>query len=301
MSGPGQQVLRWLTDVYESGRPLVLLFDFDGTLVPIAEHALPASPNGAPARNGHAGPLVASGGRLAPGTRQVLADLARQENLFVGVVSSRSLADLKGQVGIPDLYYAGCCGLELDLLGILVTPPQAEAGQELLGELERRLAGAAKDFPGARVERKPLALTVHYGGVEPGRAPAFQSAVREALKPFADRTQVWEMRQAFELIPALGASKATALQQIVEDASRDGLPFYAGDQANDAEALALAAELGGLAVGVGPNAPEAAGCRLDSPRNLVQVFQRFVNAVAARGTRPAAKTGSPAPGGDRDD
>lgn len=259
MSGPGQQVLQWLTDRYQSGRPLLLLFDFDGTLVPLAEH-----PNKV---------------RLSPSTREALTELARLPNIFVGIISGRGLADVREKVDLVDIYYAGCGGLELDLLGIQVEPPEMEAGCELLDNLQSELGPLLENFPNAWVERKPLGLTVHYRKLADDQSPAFQEQVRAVLVPYGDRVKVWEVASAFEVVPAFGAGKAAALQRISEDAARDAIPFYAGDEANDTEALQLAADLGGLAVGVGPNAPPSAQVFLESPRALVQVLHRFIDEV----------------------
>lgn len=271
MSGPGREVLRWLTDRYRAGRPLVLLFDFDGTLVPIVEHPKDV--------------------RVAPATRQALAELAEQENLFVGVVSSRALADVKEQIGLPDLYYAGSGGLELDLLGIQVVPPYADVSQEMLDEIRERVLPITETTPGGWVERKPFGLTIHYREVAPESKAHFQETVRPILNEWADQLQIWEVAEAFELVPALGVSKATAVERIVEDAARDAVPFYAGDQANDADALTLVRDLGGLAVGIGPNAPVAAEVGLDAPRVLVQVIQRFVETILADEALKAESSG----------
>ena len=46
------------------------------------------------------------------------------------------------------------------------------------------------------------------------------------------------------------------------------LPLYAGDDANDADALIAAADLGGIAIGIGPRAPSLARYRLPDAWSL---------------------------------
>lgn len=259
MSGPAAIVYQWLTEAYRGGRPLALLFDFDGTLVPLADH---------PSR-----------ARLGSAARDALTELSRSPNIFVGVISGRSLEDLKQAVGLPELYYSGSGGLELDLLGLQVVPPDVESGQQLLEETYRRLAPTVARAAGAWIEQKPLGLTVHYRDVPPGEAAGLRDELDAALDD--DRLKVWRVNKAVEVIPAFGWSKATAVSKIVEDAARDALPFYAGDEANDVEALELVRDMGGLAVGVGERPPRPAQMALESPRALVQVLHKFAGQIAA--------------------
>lgn len=75
-----------------AGRELLLLFDFDGTLSPTV-----ARPEQA---------------RLPASTRRVLAELAAA-GCRVGVLSGRSLTDLRARIDIPGVWLAGSGGLEL--------------------------------------------------------------------------------------------------------------------------------------------------------------------------------------------
>src|SRR5262245_48483918 len=97
--------LDYLLSAHRAGRHLILLFDYDGALVPIVEH-----------------PQLA---RLAPRTRLLLKQLARQPRVSVGVLSGRKLDDLQEMVALPGLYYAGTNGLELELRGVRVTSVEA--------------------------------------------------------------------------------------------------------------------------------------------------------------------------------
>src|SRR5689334_18899125 len=86
-----------LVNGYRLGQRLVLLFDYDGTLVPIAPH-----------------PELAVLDRRG---RRLLSSLARLPRVSVGVISGRALDDLESMVGLEDVYYAGVTGLEVELAG----------------------------------------------------------------------------------------------------------------------------------------------------------------------------------------
>ena len=73
----------------------MLLFDYDGTLVPIVEH-----------------PSMAV---LRTETRYRLEQLALTPSISIGVLSGRAIDDLRDRVGVEGAYYAGTSGLELSL------------------------------------------------------------------------------------------------------------------------------------------------------------------------------------------
>jgi len=110
---------------YRGGTALVLLFDYDGTLAPLAAH-----------------PTLA---RVPTGTRRALATLARRPRVTVGVVSSRGLADVERMLGLPGLVYAGSGGLELEIRGRSGVAPGADHLAGFAGTKPVRIGNAAFD------------------------------------------------------------------------------------------------------------------------------------------------------------
>ncbi|HZT79377.1 MAG TPA: trehalose-phosphatase [Gemmataceae bacterium] len=256
-----------LLSAYRAGWRLALLFDYDGTLTPVVGH-----------------PDLA---RLAPATRRLLRRLARLPRAAVGVLSGRGLDDLRGKVGLPGLYYAGVCGLELDLRGRRLTHPGAEACRPLLRAAADGLKNVAASFPGAWVEDKGLGLTLHYRAVECGRRPELLARACRVTAEHAGRLRVVEGPLAWEVTPAVGWDKGSALRQVVAAVGEPVFPVYAGDGANDAEALAAAAALGGLALGVGPAAPPCVRLRVPDPAALAGFLARLAAALADPASAPA--------------
>jgi trehalose-phosphatase len=240
---------------------LVLAFDYDGTLVPIAPR-----------------PELAA---LPPSVWALLGALAARPRMAVAVLSGRGIDDLKAMVGLPGLLYAGTSGLELDLRDERPVAEGAELARAPLAEAARRLEEAAARCPGAWVERKPLGAALHYRQAPEAEVPALLAAARRALEPFAGGLWVLDAPRALEVTPALGWTKGTALKRIVAAASgAGGALLYAGDEANDADALEAAVELGGLAIGVGERAPEAARHRLPDPPALWSVLEDILRRLA---------------------
>jgi CheY-like chemotaxis protein len=103
--------------------------------------------------------------------------------------------------------------------------------------------------------------------------------------------------------PADGWDKGIAVRAMLDHLGTDPFPVYAGDAADDVEALAAVEAWGGLGVGVGPSAP-ARAARMESPAELLGTLGRFgralcavVEARRAGGWRPAAPEGPPAAAG----
>ncbi len=256
------EALERLVNAYRNGDKLVLVFDYDGTLAPLEEH-----------------PRLAE---LPIGTRELLKQLAQLPRIFVGILSGRGLNDLKGMVGVADFFYAGNSGQELDLQGVRVTAPQAEKSRLQVAGLAAKLNEVAARYPGAWVENKGLGLTLHYRKVEWLRFLPLRQETRRAVKSQAGSFRLVNGPMAFEMTPAHSWNKGTALRKIVDHVNHIGgkvVPVYAGDEANDNDAMAAAAALGGIALGIGPSAPATAPYHLDSPSDLVGFLSKLLEVL----------------------
>jgi trehalose-phosphatase len=197
------------------GRPLMLLLDIDGTLSPIAPR-----------------PDVAV---VPPATQRVLRELARQEDLYVAVISGRSVQDARRLVGVPELWTVGNHGFE-------VAPPNAPPSvrDDVLAFADRvRAAGVraialGETVPGVVVEDKRWTLSVHYRLADPAAIPALADRVHEIAREFG--LVVTHGKKIFELRPPIRIDKGSAalalageLGALREDASL----LAAGDDRTD--------------------------------------------------------------------
>jgi trehalose-phosphatase len=224
-------ILGRLCRVVHSGRPLALLFDYDGTLAPIRPKPTEAI--------------------LPPAIHRALKRLSANPSVSLGVLSGRALDDLRATVEIDDLYYAGTSGLEIDLRGKVLKPPGVNAARAPLDQIAGRLADVAAMFPGAWLEQKPLGLTLHYRAIAERQIPRLRVEAAEAIVPWASRLRIEDVTLGLEVVPEVGWDKGTAVRAILEELDTDVFPVYAGDSANDLPALAAVDEAGGLSIGVG--------------------------------------------------
>jgi trehalose-phosphatase len=270
-NSPQRKILADLDAAYRHGRTLILLFDYDGTLAPIAGH-----------------PRLA---RLPSGTRSSLERLARYPRVRVGVLSGRAIDDLHTMVGLRNVYYVGTSGLELHLGARQLTHPCAAEMQAVVEEMVRKLEPLIADYQRAWIEWKRLGCTVHYRDVVEHRQDELRRRLQAAAASFGCGLRCVAGPRAVEIVPASAWTKGTAVNMIL-GAEKDAncFPLYAGDSDNDTEALEATGLVGGISVGVGPCAPPAQ-YRLPDPAALASLLVRLADHLdpATRPTRRSAE------------
>jgi trehalose 6-phosphate phosphatase len=248
-----------LIAAYHSGEKLLLLFDYDGTLTPIVEHPWQA--------------------KLAPHTRELLAELAELPHVQVGVLSGRRLDELEPLVGLPQLFYCGLSGIEMRLDGNLIVHPSARDSVQMIDEITRRLSAIERVYPGAWVEHKRYGFTVHYRGVDAALIPEVQTRIHGFLESWSEKLRIVEAPSAVEVLVGGTWTKGDAVRRMLEKVGEPTFAFYAGDSANDREAVEVVTAQGGIAVGIGPLAPDAVTAHADDPETLLHWFEALLHAI----------------------
>lgn len=236
---------------------LMVLSDYDGTLTPIA-----ATPRQAV---------------LSSDTRALLRRLSRVPGICVGVVSGRSLHEVKQCVGLPTLLYAGNHGLELQGPGVSFVHPKAKAARASLRGLAVRLQRALRDVvPGAWVEWKGLTFSVHWRAVRRSAQPLFYALVARELQESRQRgrIRVTHGKRVVEVRPPVEWGKGEAVEwlwrrlPVPRQAPRPWV-IYLGDDHTDEGAFRMTNRLGGISIVVGsPRHQTAATYGLRSPRHV---------------------------------
>lgn len=254
--------LKQLASAYRSGKKLALLFDYDGTLAPIVIH-----------------PALA---QCPPATLELLGRFADMPRVLVGIISSRELVDLQTMVNLPKLIYAGTSGLELEINGVVTIHPAANQHRSTLRQAAKSLVAVVERFAGGWIELKRFAMTIHYRNVNRDDTPFLKHSVISALTEFGQSLTIVDASMALEVYPAIGWSKGDSLRQILNLLPEPAVPFYAGNDTNDAEALQFAEELGGIAVGIGPSAPAAAPHHLADTESLVDLLNSLHSSLVGK-------------------
>jgi len=248
-----------LFDVIKSSSGLLLLFDFDGTLVDIAPTPDRIQPS--------------------PDLKLLLRQLVERPLTNVAILSGRSLMELQEYIpaSIP-VAFAGCHGCELQMPG--------EVEQSILDDedIQHDLDDFAvsleelSDWPGIFVEHKGCAVAMHY-------RLADHTTIEHAQEEFYSRAEVLanyeemeiiEGKAVLELRPS-GMNKGIAVQFMVENylPTLDALTVYFGDDTTDVDGFDSLPD-NSVKVSIGTKIADKADYMLDSPSQLVELVRKLL-------------------------
>jgi len=243
----------------KEAKHVIVLTDYDGTLTPIVER-----------------PELA---HLSEDTRKVLRSLANQKQFTVGVMSGRSLSDLKDKVRVSNVVYAGNHGMEMEGPGLRYVNPAAEELSPVLKLIHLVLSRALGAIPGVLVEDKGLTLSVHYRMAAPERVAEVKGAVEQAVgtAQAAGKVRLTAGKMVYEIRPAVEWDKGKALKLLIEKYGRrdkTAAVVYLGDDRTDEDAFKAVEEYGnGVSVFVGEEkAGSFARYFLRSPAEVISLL-----------------------------
>jgi trehalose-phosphatase len=265
-------MIDWVVSVhtaYLAGRPIVCLFDYDGTLSPIVSH-----------------PSLAV---LSKTVQEDLRQLAGVEGVSVGVISGRALADVRQMVGLEGLLYAGSSGAEIDLWGTRLNSLVTPEARALLETAVREIRATLPNFPGVWIEEKPAGFTVHYRGAAPAVAVRFHDNFRWLIARFRDLRSLW-VCEAYEVSLADAWDKGTAVEFILAKLP-NVFPVYVGDSENDRPGMIAVQSVGGVTVAVGESAPSCATYRHQTTDEFHGELSRL-RELLTRGSQSTATEGA---------
>jgi len=243
---------------------LLLLSDYDGTLTPIVGRPEEAV--------------------LSPGVREKLRALARKPSASVGIISGRSLSELKGMVAIEGIYYAGNHGLEIAGPGLKYVHPQAEAARATMQKLAAQLAEALENIDGVIIQEKGLSVSVHYRLAKPENEDAVTSAVKRVTAPHVDKGEirVYPMKKVWEIRPPVNWDKGKAVEFIGSEIKANFklprlLTIYLGDDTTDEDAFKVLCRPEGWSIFVGEaNPSSSADYFLSSTAEVGEFLSRLI-------------------------
>ena len=242
-----------INQLLSDAQQVLLALDFDGTLSPIVDR-----------------PELAL---LPIETKESLTRLNYMEKYIVGVISARSLEDVRAKVGIDGLIYAGNHGLEIDGRGMGFLHPAAVQLKESVNQTFLQLRQVLENLTGVTVEHKGLSLTVHYRLSPDNLVGQVKEAVYAAVDPFlASGTLVLSRgKMAIEIRPQVTWGKGETIHEIQTAFPQASLPVYFGDDLPDEDGFTAVQAAGGFGVFVGPaGAATTAIYRVDSPREVAE-------------------------------
>ena len=245
-------------------RQILFLSDFDGTLAPIAEKP----------------ELV----QMPEKIRQILEDLSKSRDVKVGIISGRSLTDLKDKVNIDSVIYSVNHGFEIEGPGLSFVNPAAMEAAPLFKSIRQILSATLNTIRGVRIEDKGITLSIHYRQVDENRVKDVRYLVERAISsPLSlGMLKVTSGKKVYEVRPAVDWDKGKAIRFLMKrygkGGRRSGLaPIYLGDDTTDEDGFRIIEKYGnGLSIYVGEYKPvSAARYYLRSPEEVYLFLVRL--------------------------
>lgn len=215
--------IKIINELLQRKENVILLTDFDGTLTPIRKH-----------------PDLAV---LSEEIRQILIKFSHDKTIFLGIITGRSLKQIKKLVNIQDLLYVANHGIELSGAGIQYTCPEAKKARSTLWHIYLKLLKSLRNIKGIYVEDKGLSVSLHYRAVKKiDDANKVSRTLHAITKPFLERNMILlsEGKMVYEIRPPVKRNKASAIQWLLThyfplEFRENALLIYLGDDKADIE------------------------------------------------------------------
>ncbi|OGE18798.1 trehalose-phosphatase [Candidatus Daviesbacteria bacterium RIFCSPHIGHO2_02_FULL_41_10] len=254
------QNLRKITALLENDKPKLLLFDFDGTLAPIAK-----SPREA---------------KLSPKTKSLLQQLSAKKDVYLAIVSGRRLDDIKARIGLSNIIYGGNHGLEGEILGEKYSFPIPNKMFRDLRTIKDQLDKLATKFNGVLVEDKGLTLSFHYRLAEEKLIAEITSLINEVLQPFVTNQSVSVMvgKKVTDISPNVNWNKgcfaSLIIDRITERIKTSPVVIIIGDDKTDENVFRMFDK--GISIRVGTSSRSKAKYKLRDTQEVFE-FLKYIN------------------------
>lgn len=238
---------------------ILLLLDYDGTIVPIQKT-----------------PDLAN---LSNSMRKLLISLLSQPNLVTGIVSGRSMKDIKEKVGIPYISYIANHGFEIQSGKFKWQHKILDEIVPINRKLIMLLKQAFRNAEGVIIEDKGITISIHYRNLKGMYIYDLKSIVKKIVIPYSSIIKVSGGKKVIEIKPRINWHKGKAIIELMKLLGLKNSPliFYFGDDKTDEYAFrTLAANC--ITVFVGNNRQTNANYYLNDPKE-VEIFLRKLNKI----------------------
>jgi trehalose-phosphatase len=217
---------------------ILLLSDYDGTLTPIVDRPQDAV--------------------LSNSMKTKLRTLVNHASFSIGIISGRSLREIKDMVGIEGIHYAGNHGLEIDGPSLSYINPQAQKAQMKVKDIAHQLIETLGDIDGVIIEDKHFSLSVHYRLVEKRYVQQVVDIFQQITSPEVDNgnIRISYGKKVLEVRPPVDWHKGKAAETIIKEiehptSSKVKVIIYLGDDSTDEDAFKTIRRLYGWSIFVG--------------------------------------------------
>jgi trehalose-phosphatase len=253
----------------QQAQTLFLFLDYDGTLTPIVSR-----------------PELA----LCPiEVKRHLEKMRDLPNVYLAIISGRSLEDLREKVGVSDIIYAGNHGLEIENRDGRRKKMLSSVRTRELKRISRNVHNSLKQIPEIFFEEKGPILSVHYRNVPQKFFARISQVLNEELQKWRGRWKMASGKMVFEIRPDVDFHKGKAVKEILKTVPSPGLlAIYLGDDQTDEDAFRVLKGQG-VSVLIGPSGfPSEADFFLRDPIEVQEFLFRCQEVRRAGSESPSA-------------
>ena len=240
----------------QSAERVFLFLDYDGTLVPIKPQ-----------------PELAV---FPVSTRKLIKKLSNLPNVYLALVTGRSLKEIKKIIDVEGIIYIGNHGLEIEYEGKYWIHPASTQKRPMIKKILSDVKGFAKEIPGVLVEDKGLIVSLHYRLVTEKSEGEIRKMVSNLVSPYSKMFCIGRGKKVYEIRPRIDWNKGKAISKVSEllGITKKTLRIYIGDDLTDEDAFKV---LGKEEISVVVGHRESSSARYFC-RNSNEVYQ-FLSAV----------------------
>jgi trehalose 6-phosphate phosphatase len=241
-------------------RAILLMCDFDGTLVPI---------------QGDPGKCI-----LLPEIRNQLEMIVHAGDSHVAILSGRSLSDIRKRVPIKDIYHAGSHGLEIAGPKIQYVHPEALVAKTIIDKIRRKVEKEIVHIEGILIEKKKFSFTLHYRMANKTDGVFVRKMLYKISSENTKKQGIAILigKKVLELVSNVSWDKGKAALMIIKQLGETCLPIYIGDDVTDETAFKALSE-SGVTIRVGFSKKTAAQYYIRDQREILRIL-RYINEMA---------------------
>ncbi|HEX2966688.1 MAG TPA: trehalose-phosphatase [Syntrophorhabdaceae bacterium] len=235
------------------------MLDFDGTLVPIMKNPEECY--------------------LSDEVRHLLSMLSRHKDFTIGIISGRSLPDLRKRIGIKNIYYSGSHGLEISGPGIRFVHPDAKRTRTQIFSLKKSVEKELGLVEGVLIEGKNYSFSFHYRMLERKNIAPVLRRFKDAIsrsQMMNENILILKGKKVVEIIPSLNWNKGSAVTYIMSNTRRGLYPVFVGDDRTDESVFSELAGRG-LTVRIGKKKETSACYYLRSQKEVTRFLENMLD------------------------
>jgi trehalose-phosphatase len=197
---------------------IILFLDFDGTLSPIVDNPLNAT--------------------IPDDISAWLRRLSLKRKIKIGIITGRSMQDVRKRVGLKNIIYAANHGMEVYYKGRFILR-KGRVYRRPLALIAESLIKELSGIPGIYLENKGLSVAVHLRRVKRNYHRKVKNLVKIIVEPWLKKyvLQLTSGKMLMEVRPVLHWNKGKAVLWIWRRLAPGYVPFYVGDDTTDEDAF----------------------------------------------------------------